>query len=49
MQIMWGAQRNSASRLVWVLKAGRYRVCQTAQQYFETVSSKMGYRKWPAP
>ena len=35
--------------LVWVQTASRNRVCQMTQQYFESVSSKMGSRKWTAP
>ena len=40
---------NSAPTPAWVYKASRTRVCGMAQQYFESVSGKMGYRKWTAP
>ena len=41
-------QRNSPPP-VWVQKASRNRVCQTTQQYFESVSIKLDCRKWTAP
>ena len=46
---MWGAQRNNAPPPVWVQKASRSRVFQTIQQYFESDSCKIGFRKWTAP